>query len=203
MPGIEHVGDDFEVELPDTGAMELQGDAAVWDDIRVPVSRLKVIGDVNSPDFAQYKDDGAGSDGVWLYFFDDTSMERVHFSVQIPHTYKEGTDIVPHIHWSPINVNVGTVRWGLEFHWANEAGTFGTTTIIYAEQAVNNEQDKHFRTDFAAISGSGKTISSCMNCRVFRDAAHANDTYVGDVVVHEFDFHYQKDTMGSRQIVTK
>jgi hypothetical protein len=43
-----------------------------------------------------------------------------------------------------------------------------------------------------------------MLCRLYRNSSHANDTLTGKkAYLLEFDLHYQKDTMGSRQITAK
>lgn len=188
--------------MADTGAIELQGVATVWEDLRGPAHTLRA-GGAGVPGFAQIKDNGAASTGVFAFHFDDTAEEYLFFGFQIPHAYKEGTDIYFHVHWAPTNANVGTVRWGLEYTWANQAAVMANTVLVYINQAVNNEDDKHIRTDFAAISGAGKTISSMLMCRVFRHAGDGADTYVGDAALLEVDIHYERDTMGSREIVTK
>ena len=98
------------------------------------------------------------------------------------------------------------VRWGLEYEWQNIAADFSATTTIYAEESMTDEADKHQMTAFAAITGTGKTISSMLVCRLFRNSSHANDTYDNGTALAlllEVDFHYELDTVGSRQITTK
>ncbi len=202
MPGIELRGGDQQVELADTGAIELQGVATVWEDLQAPAYALQK-GGVNDPDFGKIKDNGAGSTGVFAYLFSQTLEEELFFSFLLHHAYKEGTDVTPHLHWAPVDANVGTVRWGLEYTWANQLVVFGNTTLIYVEEAVNNNEDKHIRSDFAVIAGAGKVIASLLIGRVFRDATHLNDNYGSDAALFEMDIHYERDTMGSRQITVK
>ena len=40
-------------------------------------------------------------------------------------------------------------------------------------------------------------------CRVFRNSSHADDDLAQDAFAFEIDFHYQLDTMGSRQEYVK
>lgn len=175
----------------------------VWDDLRVPMSATKK-GGVNDPNFAQVKDNGAGSTGVFTYLFDKNAEEELFFSAQFPHSRKSATDIVPHVHWSPIDADTGVVRWGLEYTWIDINGTFGNTSIVYVEDAGDGSADKQQVAAFSPISGSGIVgISSMLIGRVFRDAAHGNDTYDADAALLEFDVHFEIDTIGSRQATVK
>ena len=167
-----------------------------WDDLRVPVTATN-IGTANNPNFSQVLTNGAGSQGVYTYLFDASAEEELLFNVQLPHAWKEGTDIEPHVHWFPTSADTGTVRWGLEYTWSNVDGTFSNTTIIYINDAADGTVYKHQLADFAAISGTGKTLSSMLMCRVFRDAGHVNDTYTGDAGLLEIDFHHRIDSLGS------
>lgn len=55
-------------EIEPDGTIELKGSTTGWDDLRVPVTSTKVGG--NDPDFAQLIDDGSGSRGVFVEWFD-------------------------------------------------------------------------------------------------------------------------------------
>jgi len=47
------------------------------------------------------------------------------------------------------------------------------------------------------IDGTGKTLSSMLICRLYRDPADAADTYPQDVAFLQFDVHYEIDSLGS------
>lgn len=146
----------------------------------------------------------ASSRGVSVYFFSPDEQQELHFTAQFPHAKKNGTDIKPHLHWSPDNTDTGDVRWGLEYTWTDIGGTFGNTTRIYCEDAGDGTINKHQVCNFPAIDGSGITdVSSMMICRVFRDATNANDDFTGQAGLTEIDFHYEIDTVGSRQEFVK
>lgn len=167
-----------------------------WDDLRVPVTATN-IGTANDPNFSQVLTNGAGSQGVYTYLFDASAEEELFFNVQLPHAWKEGTDIEPHVHWFPTSADTGTVRWGLEYTWSSVNGAFGNTTIIYTNDPADGTAYKHQLADFSAISATGQTLSSMLMCRVFRDAGNVADTYTGDAGLLEIDFHHRIDSLGS------
>jgi len=54
---------------------------------------------------------------------------------------------------------------------------------------------------FSAISGTGKTISSMLICRLFRDVSE--DDYNNDAAFLEFDIHYEINSVGSKTETVK
>ncbi len=129
------------------------------------------------------------------------------FSVQLPHAYKEGTDLIPHVHWTPADRGddegaAAIVMWKLDYTWANmHDAVFGSSATVSMPATCNGIDDKHQYSEGNAISGAGKTISSMLICRLWRSAT--GDTWAGvtdaqSPAVIEFDFHYQMDTRGSR-----
>ena len=186
-------------EFETDGTLEFFGDATVFDDLRVPVTSAKP-GNV-LPDFGAFVGGGLKT---WL-FDGGGRAEEIHFTVQMPHSYKLGTDIVPHVHWTPTtNLDAGNVKWSLEYTWADIDGTFGASTTITAVDASSTVAWDHLRIDFAAIDGSAITnISSMLVCRLFRNSADVQDTYGQDAALLEIDFHYEIDTIGSRELLTK
>jgi len=182
-----------------------------WDDLRISITATKLAG-AKDPGFTVFKTNGAGSQGVFLYWFDAAAEEELYFTVQLPHAYMEGTDLHPHVHFVPsVNGAAGqVVSWGLEYTWANLGDVFGNTNIIYANAHTPTDSvltaGKHYLTEFAPIVGSGKTISSMLACRVFRNATGAGgstDSYGNDAGMLEIDFHMQKDSIGSYDEYTK
>jgi hypothetical protein len=199
------------VTVEHDGTLVLKNDAVVWEDLRVPVTSTK-LGGTKDPGFAVFKDNGSGSQGVFINWFDKTTEEELYFAVQVPHCYKLGSDIEPHVHWTPAaNGGAGAVvSWGLEYTWAEIGSSFGNTSIIYSNTHYPGDGSlvagKHYLTDFATISGDGiNSVSSMLCCRVFRDAGGtgATDDYDDDAGLIEIDFHFQIDTLGSRQELAK
>lgn len=144
------------------------------------------------------------STGVITRAFDPNIQQEVFFSVQLPHGWLEGTDLKPHVHWVPLDGDLGStdVGWGLEYTWANVGEKFGDTTILYSTEfatPVIPETDSHVVTSLGTMDGTGKKISSMIMCRAFRDAGAVGttDDYTGEAGLLEIDFHYQKEGLGS------
>ena len=75
--------------------------AVAWDDLRVPAQNTKLNPTKSEPAFEAF------IDGVYSYHFGPANAddESLHFSAQLPHSYKLGTNLDAHIHWSPSTTN--------------------------------------------------------------------------------------------------
>lgn len=195
------VGGNAQIETP-AGKTLVLGNP-VYDDLRVEMSSVRVPA-TGGPGFSQFKDNGSGSTGVFLYWFDASSVEQVYFCAQFPHGQMQNSGVSPHIHWTPAaNGTAGhVVSWGLEYTWSDIGGAFGNTSIIYTNTRFPNDASlvagKHYLSDFADIK-VGMEISNVLICRLFRDATGAGltDSYTGDAGAIYFDFHYKLNTLGS------
>ena len=189
---VDDVGNASTASITLSGASPITLTDTVWEDLRVPMTAVKAAG-VRDPGFIKFKDDGAASTGVFAHHFDKSAEEELFFSAQMSHMWKEGTDLKPHVHWAPSDSGAGNVGWGLACTWDNISGTYGNTTITTVTAAAGGVADKHILSSFPDISGSGKTFSSMLVCRVFRSAAVGADTYDDDAALLELDFHYEID----------
>lgn len=173
------------------GALLLSGNAVAHDDLRVPASSVETKGSNDIPEW------GTISGSLQLLFFDDSDDDQIFFVAQMPHKYKEGTDIQPHIHWTPTDGSSGNVVWGFEYVWYNVNDIMPPATTLTTTVAAQGDR-KHQIASFGAISGTGKKISSILICRVWRESSNNSDTYNSDAGFLEFDFHYVVDAIGSR-----
>ena len=169
-----------------------------YDDIRI--AGLAMRTNATAPDLIAF---APATTALLAYGFDGTGTnEQAYFAIQIPHSYKKGTNIHPHIHWSPTDTNTGTVVWSLEYTWANKDGTFSApTTIKSTAIQAGGVAWVHKYSEFADIDGTGKNISSMLICRLFR--LGTDDTYEHDAALLEMDFHIFMDTIGSDEELTK
>lgn len=186
-----------------TNGITLYGGSTAWDDLRVePIAKNT---GAKAPSFNSWKTTLA------LYDFDDAvagSEKEVFFQVQMPHDWLEGSAVSPHVHW--VNrtgtVTGQTVRWGLEYTTATIGGTFPASVTIYSTTTVMGvitSTDSHHLTDFSDIDMTGNKISTVITCRLFRNSSDATDTYTGTAGLLYIDFHYQRNSLGSKEELSK
>ena len=167
---------------------------SVWDDLRSPATAINPPGTASDPDFDT-------TNGGWL--FDAGSTELLFIIVQMPHKYKEGSDIHPHVHWEPTNTNTGNVLWRMSYQWTNVGATEAGFTDIDALDAGDGTAYKHQLASLPSITGTGKTISSMITLKLQRIGGDGTDTYNADALLKEFDVHYQIDEPGSQEELIK
>lgn len=183
--GLEQRVDDLErLETP----LVPSPDNLYYDDFRVPATAVNPPGLISDPG---WDDTNVG----WL--FDANSTEQLQVIVQLPHSWAEGSDIEPHVHWQPTTTNTGNVLWRMEYKWVNiddvDPGTF---TTVNQTQAGSGAVNTHQLMSFGTISGAGKTASSIISIKLSRVGGDASDTYTADARLKEFDFHYAIDSFG-------
>lgn len=138
--------------------------------------------------------------------------------MQLPHSYMEGTDLHPHIHFHK-TAHQGTggsnIVWQLDYKWANVEGQFPAawTTIVWTNSVdqppegtstyITNVLTHHLAEPSTSMSGSGKTVSGYIKTHLLMTTNTANPYQAGSVYVDGFDLHFQKDSPGSRFELTK
>ncbi len=170
-----------------------------YDDMRMePTARNT---GTKAPTFALWKG------GLYLYDFDNALVaaeKEIFFTVQMPHGWKEGSLVYPHVHW--VNKAAGTaghvVRWGLEYTVANIGSVFPAAATIYGTTiqggGVITAADSHLITSFDPINMTGGEISRILACRLFRNSSNAADTYTGTAGLLYIDWHIVMARPGSR-----
>lgn len=187
------------------GQINLNGDVVIngtvslsdthWEDLRFPAQGINPPGAASDPDINT-------TTGVLL--FDASSVEVIAGVAQMPHGWKQGSSIYPHVHWQPTNTNTGNVLWRFEYDIANVNGTFsGSYTAIDILDAGSGNANSHLLATFGAISMTGYTISSIIKWKLSRIGDDVTDTYNADAALLEFDIHYEVDSFGSDTEYTK
>ena len=181
------------------GTLTFNGSATVFDDLRVPISSAKLLGN-SDPDWETFVG------GTYALAFADNVDQEVFFSCQIPHGWKLGSNLNPHIHWSPDGTDTGSVTWKLEYAISDISGTFTSSTTMSATDAGDGVDRKHQYVDLGDIDMSAYTetndVSIMLINRLWRDVDDGDD-FSGDAFLLEIDFHYEIDTIGSRSEASK
>jgi hypothetical protein len=166
----------------------------LWDDMRFPASAANPPGLASDPDYDT-------TNGGWL--FDAVSTELLFFQAQMPHGWKEGTDIHPHVHWQKTTSAAGDVYWQLDYKKAPIAGVMDaafttlSTTSTVPGTPDNDTADEHLISAFDWIDMGGNEISDMFVFKLSRIGGNGADTYGADVRLLEFDIHYQINSQGS------
>lgn len=160
-----------------------------WEDLRFAAAGINPPGAASDPT----RDT---TDGRLVFSASATNV--IALQVQMPHCWKEGTAIYPHIHWSPTNTDTGNVLWRLQYKMANIGGAFpaGWETLNKLD-AGGGVSDGHEMAGFAAIPMTGMTISCMLLMLISRIGGDGTDTYTGTAKLDEFDIHYEVDGFGS------
>jgi hypothetical protein len=130
--------------------------------------------------------------GIYLYGFDDNSLEELQGTLQNKHSGQgSNTVLYLHGHDSPMNApaaNASNCVWGFEYAVANTFAAFPTnTTTVYI---TNSYASKRQHSLFSIVAISNLVDSAGVVFRFFRDGANASDTQVGDVVPLFLDAHW-------------
>jgi hypothetical protein len=155
--------------------------------------RLRGVAD---PTLVQVQTDGAGSIGVYSMGFSNTAQQELFFAAQLPHSFAQGADLKPMLHWAPSDAGGGRVIWGIEYSWANMAGAFPLTkTLEVTSTAVGSLA--HISVQLGVMTASGFAIASGMLMRVYRKAADVNDDYSATAIMLGVALNIEHDTRGS------
>jgi len=158
-----------------------------WDDLTFPASQIK-LGATSKPDYDFTE--------LSLLFPYSDSTELIVANVQIPHKWKSGTSIYPHVHWVQPGAN-DTAEFILKYRWTDMGETVGSYTRIETTVCTYyaySSGDLHQLAIFPAISGSGHTGSSILDIILFRKEDVGLN---GDIEVKNFDIHFEIDKPGS------
>lgn len=121
---------------------------------------------------------------------------------QIPHSWRENTTLLPHVHWQKTTSAAGNVVWQLSYQWSPIGADLEDAIVLSAfEPAVSdgNTANRHALTRLGNIPADGRHISDMLLMKLSRLGTNENDTYAASARLIEFDIHYQLNSPGSRQ----
>lgn len=172
----------------------------LWEDLRFPATGINPPGAESDPD---------RSTVTGLLMFDKASTESVVGVAQLPHSWKSGTDIEPHIHvltdtvTTPVTSSADVSVWELQYaivdvgdSWDVSTVTTDTKSFTHVVHAAANTP-VHELFDFTAIDMTGYQDSCSMWWKLSRTGGAGADNYDNDVHLLEFDIHYRAGTLGS------
>jgi hypothetical protein len=188
-------GTQFEAD----GTMKCIGSATTWEDIIISASNLR--GGGTPPAFV------AMINGIYAYSFVNGVTDILYGSFELPHSYKEGSDIELHVHWAPASTNVGNVIFNCEYTVCDRhGGVMSASTIASSTGTTVGVINKCNYTTLVTITGStagGMKIGEIIPFALSRLGGATGDTFSGDVFILSIGAHYEQDTLGSRQQISK
>ena len=174
-------------------------DVEQWDDANVGTLQLGSGG--TAPGKVEWLNSAGGATGIYTIGFDIN--DQVSGAIEIPHSYKEGSDIYFHAHGGIINAPSGTdyVKFNLIYSVTSDDDLFPAATTISKEIAVTT-QYTCYALHFAAITGTNFDIGDQFNFTLQRVTA-AGAAFAGEYLSMTVGLHYLSDTLGSSTIGAK
>ena len=187
-------------EMEADGTVVFVGAATVFKDINMGAAVLTRPA-VSQPDEVNFVDEAGADTGIASLGF--AVGEKVSGNFELEHDYKEGTDLVFHVHWQGVAAPSGTdkVKWQLTYTVSQSDTTLNATTPIVIETDFDTQYE-FMASAFPAITGTDFNIEDQFLFTLERIAASA-DEYAGDGIVATVGIHYEIDTVGSRQVLVK
>ncbi len=137
-------------------------------------------------------------------FADAATKERLCEFI-IPRGYADGETVQFFLHWTVNVINTGVVRWGLEYtlaqgHNQGVNSAFPATTTINEEVNIStNSQYRHFTTEFSTdIPATILEPDTAILCRVYREGAHANDTFAASAFGIKAGINFKREYLAAK-----
>lgn len=138
-----------------------------------------------------------------LFEFSAGGTDQIGGSVELTHSYQEGTSLVLHVHWCTNSTNAagGNIVWSYEYSLANPADgsveTYAGFANVTETVAAGNRQYLTNSFDIATIANASGTVSSLFCFNLKRIGSNGADTYPVSVFLKSVALHIKLDTVGS------
>jgi len=173
------------VTIDSTRSLIMKGNSTVWDDLNFPLVQGKQ-GALSKPDFDY--------DSLTYMFPQNDTTEVLSVQIQIPHSWKEGSTVYPHLHIQQSKNLQATFKIVYKWWDVGEAipsawldYTMGTYSYSYTSGIL-----QQILKGSGGISGSGKVASSMFLAKIYR----TDNVYTGDIGAITFDLHAEFDKLG-------
>jgi hypothetical protein len=165
-----------------------------WDDLRFPAQAINPAGAVAPPTVITSLTGYAGG-----LSFSGSADNVIAGAAQMPHSWKKGTDIKPHIHWTKPTGSANAVTWEFYYRIVGSVGdVVGSWSAAQSASGIIGDpatSNAHLLTYFPAITMTGLLESSIVYWQIHRMGTTDADNNA--VVLHEFDIHFQIDKAGT------
>lgn len=174
------------LEIDQNGELRLVGNSSVWDDIVQPATTGRQGSNI-TPVFDY-------TDLVALFPANNTS-HILYFNIQMPHRWKYGSTIYPHVHI--IQESNQQAIFNMDYRWASVGTLFPSiwsTYIIdhYKFEYPGSGQFHQIVTNTSGLTGN-YTLSSVLQIKLYRN----DNNFSGNCKLISFDIHFESDTLGT------
>ena len=192
--GNNKVGVTNSITIDSVNAVRLAGATTVWNDLVNYFYSAKLK-------FSSYPP--FDSDSLYYSFSVDTAgndAQILSFVIQMPHNWKEGSTVYPHVHFK-YETAVGTPVFLLKYKWYALGGTTekGWKWVKMGTASATTDKTHQIVEYSAGISGAGMGMSSIIVCEVYLYSTGGTPP----VNAYQMDLHYEIDAMGSQTQTTK
>lgn len=166
----------------------------VYNDIIIQTSNLRPGS--TPPAFTAFKD------SIFGFSFINAQSDEMHGGFEIPHDYKEGTELEVHVHWSPSSTDTGNCVWTFSYSKLTAGSGAPSETVLTASTGIagGGVALAPQYTTIGTIAGTAYKIGEIVT---FRIARPSGDSFTGDAFLHSVGVHYMSDTTGSLSRSTK
>lgn len=167
------------------GTVTLYGAATAFDDIVFEMTPSRRGVGVTKPDW--------DATNLGFLFPQNDIAEYIDIVVQLPHKWKEGSTIYPHVH--VVQAANQQAVFKMDYKWYSIGDTI-PAPATYTMDTYLATYDSGTISQLiygTGISGVGKTFSSILKLRLYRD----DNAYTGDMLVDQFDIHIEIDSFGT------
>lgn len=171
-----------------------------WDDIIIPIFGTRFTGS-DDPDIRKIDSGGTVIRGSHFPVSGET-----FFIVELPHNYKEGTDLYPHVHWVGAAAS-GTepVRFAMDIQWRSGTDLItisGTGEVTYSGSGSCATGWAQRYMALETITGTSGKIGQQIMGR-FRRLNNGATNYASACYVQTIGIHFQMDSFGSLNETSK
>lgn len=173
----------------------LRDSATQWIDLVINASLINPTGSPSPPTIDN-------TDGTYLFV--NGQVNTATFIFQLPHGWKEGSNISFHIHGCKISTGSGTPLFRSKYRWNNIGDTATSytnldTLTLASGLTDNNRNGQHLIYENPDYNGTGKGLSSILIVYLERTATATGDNYEADWKLYSVDLHIQIESFGSRR----
>lgn len=166
-----------------------------WDDKNVSATRVRQ-GATGKPDFDETN--------IGLLFPQNDATEIAYMTFQMSHSKILDTDIHFHIHYIQTEATQPTFKIDYKFYLNGAAVPGSWTTLSTADSSkgvftYTSGSIMQIATFTAISPPANETVSANLDVKVYRN----DNDLTGDSLVKYIDFHFQKNSNGSREEYAK